>query len=192
MQCEAPPAEAREDGTEEGTGPFRRCIVSRESLPKERLIRFVVDPQGALLADLEGQLPGRGLWLQARRDVVETACARGSFAKAARAAVKVPPGLAESIDHAAEQAQTGGHIHDRPGARNGVAFADRAVVTENHDTDIVGFQVQRHAPQSGARKLHHLAGHAILQTEHAGDTVTDGQHLSGLGDVGLGVERGDP
>ncbi len=98
MQTEAPPAEPRADGTEEGMGPLRRCIVSHECLPKERLIRFVVDPQGTLLPDLEGQLPGRGLWLQARRDVVETACARGSFAKAARAAVKVPPALAESIE----------------------------------------------------------------------------------------------
>ncbi|HUI17212.1 MAG TPA: RNA-binding protein [Alphaproteobacteria bacterium] len=98
MQSDASPARSREDGAEEGTGPLRRCIVSHECLPKERLIRFVVDPQGTLLPDLEQHLPGRGLWLQARRDVVETACARGSFAKAARGAVKVPPALAESIE----------------------------------------------------------------------------------------------
>ena len=36
--------------------------------------------------------------MQARRDVVETACAKGSFAKAVRASVKVPDGLADQIE----------------------------------------------------------------------------------------------
>jgi len=93
-----PPEPAREDDGAEGEAPLRRCIVSRAVLPKERLIRFVVDPQGTLLPDLEGGLPGRGLWLQARRDVVETACAKGSFAKAARTAVRVSPGMADRIE----------------------------------------------------------------------------------------------
>ena len=66
-----------------------------------------------------------------------------------------------------------------------------AVVAEDHDADVVGLEVQRHAAQAGAGKLHHLAGHAVLQAEHAGDAVTDRQHLAGLGDVGLGVECGD-
>jgi predicted RNA-binding protein YlxR (DUF448 family) len=86
------------DEQEEPRGPLRRCIVTRAVLPKARLIRFVVDPGGMLVPDLEGTLPGRGLWLQARRDVVETACAKGSFAKAARQAVKIPDGLADRLE----------------------------------------------------------------------------------------------
>ncbi|MFI4986692.1 MAG: RNA-binding protein [Alphaproteobacteria bacterium] len=78
--------------------PFRRCVVSGAVFPKERLIRFVVDPEGRVLPDLEGRLAGRGIWLQARRDVVETACTKGSFAKAARASVTVPPGMADRIE----------------------------------------------------------------------------------------------
>ncbi|HYB08128.1 MAG TPA: RNA-binding protein [Alphaproteobacteria bacterium] len=83
---------------EEASRPLRRCVVTRRVLPKERLIRFALDPEGNVVADLEGQLPGRGIWLQASRDVVETACAKGSFAKAARAPVKVPEGLADRIE----------------------------------------------------------------------------------------------
>ena len=81
----------------EPKGPLRRCIVTRSVLPKERLLRFVVGPDATLAIDLEGDLPGRGIWLQARRDVVETACAKGSFAKAARCAVAVPDGLADRV-----------------------------------------------------------------------------------------------
>lgn len=85
-------------GEDERAAPLRRCIVTRQILPKERLLRFVVGSDGVVVPDLEGRLPGRGLWLQARRDIVETACAKGSFAKAARAEVKVPDGLDRRIE----------------------------------------------------------------------------------------------
>jgi len=82
----------------EPQGPLRRCIVTRAVLPKERLLRLVVDPDGMVVPDLEGRLPGRGLWLQARRDIVETASARRLFAKAARAEARAPAGLADLIE----------------------------------------------------------------------------------------------
>lgn len=94
----AVPTDKADDTETEARGPLRRCAVSRQTLPKERLVRFAIDPAGNLVFDLEGRLPGRGIWLQARRDVVETACAKGSFAKAARAAVNVPARLADRIE----------------------------------------------------------------------------------------------
>ena len=44
------------------------------------------------------RLPGRGLWLSAERDMVNTACAKGLFAKAARRGVKVPADLEEALE----------------------------------------------------------------------------------------------
>jgi predicted RNA-binding protein YlxR (DUF448 family) len=79
-------------------GPLRRCIATRAVLPKSRLIRFALGPDFLVAPDLEGKLPGRGLWLQARRDVVETACARNLFAKAARSEARLPAGLADRIE----------------------------------------------------------------------------------------------
>jgi hypothetical protein len=55
------------------TGPMRRCVVTRERLPKEQMFRFVVSPDRALVPDLVGKLPGRGIWLSASRDVIEGA-----------------------------------------------------------------------------------------------------------------------
>lgn len=94
----APPGGAGENDELDWRSPLRRCIATRAVLPKDRLIRFVIAPDGAVVPDLDGRLPGRGLWLQARRDAVETACAKGSFAKAARAPVTVPDGLAGLIE----------------------------------------------------------------------------------------------
>ena len=56
--------------------PERRCLASGKVLPKGCLLRFVVGPDGQLVPDLAERLPGRGLWLQARQDMMEKACAR--------------------------------------------------------------------------------------------------------------------
>lgn len=81
-----------------GVGPCRRCIVSGEVVPRERLVRFVVGPDGRLVPDVEGTLPGRGLWLSARRDVLNTAGARNLFAKAARTKVVFGADLADQVE----------------------------------------------------------------------------------------------
>ena len=54
-----------------------------------------------------------------------------------------------------------------------------AVVAEDHDADIVGFEVQRHAPDA-AGKFDHFAGLHIVETINAGDTVAHGEHLPDL------------
>lgn len=81
-----------------GSSPERRCLVSRESCPVEQLIRFVVGPGNEIVPDLDGRLPGRGLWLRASRDIVDDACRTRVFPKAARTAVRVDDGLADRIE----------------------------------------------------------------------------------------------
>jgi len=76
----------------------RRCIVTRRTGAKAEMVRFVVDPAGIIVPDVEETLPGRGLWLLARRDIVADACRRSSFAKAARAAVTAPQALADDVE----------------------------------------------------------------------------------------------
>jgi hypothetical protein len=76
----------------------RRCIVTGEVRPKTELIRFVVDPEGRIVPDVTARLPGRGLWLAARRDIVAKAVAKRLFARAARASVAVDEGLADRIE----------------------------------------------------------------------------------------------
>src|SRR6185312_2638345 len=65
--------------------------------------------------------------------------------------------IAQRIDHAAEQALADWRIDDGAGALDGLALFDLAVGAKNHDTDVVGFEVQRHAARA-VFKLDHLAG----------------------------------
>jgi len=78
--------------------PERRCLASGEVLPKAQLLRFVVAPDGTLVPDFAERLPGRGLWLQARQDMMAKACARNLFAKAAKRQVRVPDDLPQQVE----------------------------------------------------------------------------------------------
>ncbi len=85
-------------GAEPPQAAQRRCIASGEVRPKEALIRFVVGPERQLVPDLAGRLPGRGLWLLPRRDMLNRARRRNLFAKAARGAVAVPADLDAQVE----------------------------------------------------------------------------------------------
>jgi predicted RNA-binding protein YlxR (DUF448 family) len=79
-------------------GPLRTCIVTGETSAPERMIRFVVGPDGGVVPDLARRLPGRGMWLRAERAVLEQALARKAFARAARAPVKAAADLPERVE----------------------------------------------------------------------------------------------
>lgn len=75
----------------------RRCVVTGETAPKPGLIRFVVGPDGAVVPDILGKLPGRGMYVTADRAVIE-AVKPAQFARAAKGKVTVPDGLADEIE----------------------------------------------------------------------------------------------
>lgn len=78
--------------------PERKCIVSGESQPKAGLIRFVVGPEGMIVPDLQGRLPGRGIYVAADLAVLEKAVRKNLFSRAARQQVTVPPGLGAMVE----------------------------------------------------------------------------------------------
>ena len=77
----------------------RQCILTRESRPQGSLLRFVLSPDGLVVPDLKGTLPGRGMWLTATRSAVEQVCASNGFSRAARQAVTVPENLSDLIEN---------------------------------------------------------------------------------------------
>lgn len=88
--------ELESDGPE--SGPNRRCFVSATVRPVAELLRFVVDPSGRIVPDVTHRLPGRGLWLTARRDIVSQAVEKRLFARAAKAPVTIEAGLEDRIE----------------------------------------------------------------------------------------------
>lgn len=79
-------------------GPERKCIATGEVNPKFGLIRFVVGPDGQIVPDILGKLPGRGIYVSADRAALEKAGKKGAFSRAAKQQVAVPDGLADEVE----------------------------------------------------------------------------------------------
>jgi len=79
-------------------GPDRKCIATGEVQPKFGLIRFVAGPDGQLVPDIWGKLPGRGVYVTADRKIIEQAIAKKLFARGLKQPVQVPDGLTDEIE----------------------------------------------------------------------------------------------
>jgi predicted RNA-binding protein YlxR (DUF448 family) len=74
------------------------CVVTRERRAPEDLIRFVVGPEGTVVPDIRAKLPGRGVWVTARNDLVEEAVRRQAFSRGLKAAAKADKTLPADVD----------------------------------------------------------------------------------------------
>lgn len=151
----------------------RSCIVSRKRLERNSLIRFVSDPNGRIIPDLKETLPGRGVWIEARKSSVEAAVSRGLFARGMKAQVQADKDLADLVETLlTERALQALAMAKKAGLLvAGFAKVDSAIRTNRaalllHATD---------AAQDGRRKL----ASAVSAVKHmGGDDVATTDCLS--------------
>lgn len=53
--------------------PMRLCIVSREKLPKQELIRVVKTNDNQVIVDISGKINGHGVYLKKALEVIKRA-----------------------------------------------------------------------------------------------------------------------
>ena len=80
------------------------------------------------------------------------------------------------------QLQAGGDL--------GFKFRSQHPFAEDHDADVVGFEVQRHALHA-VGEFDHLARLDVVEAVDARDAVADRQHLPHFGDFGFRIEIAD-
>lgn len=80
------------------TNVQRRCIATGRSVDKTELVRFVLAPSGDIVPDVAERLPGRGVWVSARRDAIDRAVARKQFSRGLRRPVAARSDLADSVE----------------------------------------------------------------------------------------------
>jgi uncharacterized protein len=62
--------------------PQRSCLGCRQSRDRDALIRFVLSPQGELVADIEAKLPGRGAYTCVSETCLRAALKQRQFSRA--------------------------------------------------------------------------------------------------------------
>lgn len=53
--------------------PLRTCVITKESLPKQELLRVVRTPEGNVVVDETGKVNGRGAYIKKDIDVLQKA-----------------------------------------------------------------------------------------------------------------------
>lgn len=53
--------------------PLRTCVVTKENLPKQELLRIVRTPEKKVIVDLTGKANGRGAYIKKDVEVLEKA-----------------------------------------------------------------------------------------------------------------------
>merc|ERR1712066_938523 len=99
-------------------------------------------------------------------------------------------GISKSVNNTAKDLSANGDIHDSSSPLDNISLLDELVITEDHNTNIVGLQVESHTLQSGA-ELHHLLGLDVLEAIDTGNTVTNGEDTAGLLEVDGGSSSQD-
>ena len=79
-------------------GTMRKCISSGDVKDTSALLRFVVGPEGYIVADVLGKLPGKGIWVTCERAAIKKATRERLFSNAARKAVKVSETLIYDVE----------------------------------------------------------------------------------------------
>jgi predicted RNA-binding protein YlxR (DUF448 family) len=87
-----------DSGRRDRAATVRLCAVTRTQRPVDDLVRFVLGPDGSIVPDLARRLPGRGVWVEARRQTLAEAVRRKAFARSLQEAVTVPGDLADRVE----------------------------------------------------------------------------------------------
>lgn len=73
----------------------RMCALTHAVLPREKLIRFVIGPDGILFPDPSEKLPGRGVWITASKEKIQEAVIKKALFRSLKREVEIPKDLPE-------------------------------------------------------------------------------------------------
>lgn len=77
--------------------PLRRCVVTKEQLPKSELLRIVKDKEGNISVDLTGKLNGRGAYIKKDIEALNTARNKNILSRALE--VSIPEEVYNEIEN---------------------------------------------------------------------------------------------
>ena len=139
------------DAEDEERGPIRTCIVTRVERPPEEMIRFVLAPHGTVTPDLKRKLPGRGVWITAKAEVVAQAARRRAFDRGFKGKAVVPDDLPARIDRLMEaDCLQSLSLANKAGlVTTGFAKVEAAVAAE----DVIAILHASDGGQDGKRKI---------------------------------------
>lgn len=85
----------------------RKCMALNAVRDPNEMVRFVKGPDNAVVADIAGKLPGRGVWVSAEKELLQKALKSGAFARGFKSKVTVPNDLVEQVEAGLQRSVSG-------------------------------------------------------------------------------------
>lgn len=76
----------------------RRCVSRNEVRDPREMVRFVLGPENLIFPDVLQKLPGRGVWVSATREDLETAIEKGGFKRGFKGQGSLPGDLLGQVE----------------------------------------------------------------------------------------------
>ena len=86
------------EGIKAKRSPERTCLATGDTREKAGMIRFVLSPDGELVPDVVGTLPGRGVWVSATREAMHTVIRKGGFSRGFKKQIKADATLVDRVE----------------------------------------------------------------------------------------------
>lgn len=139
----------------------RMCIVTRDVLDEDRLIRFARSPDGVAVPDLMRKLPGRGVWVTASRALVAEAVRKNLFSKGFAEQTKAPLDLADNVSMLLRRAALSYLSLAKKAGEAVAGFMKVEDLLAKGRADILIHAAE--AQPDGLRKLDRMAGESVLR-----------------------------
>jgi predicted RNA-binding protein YlxR (DUF448 family) len=154
------------DGGPRTAGSERFCAATGALRPVADMIRFVVAPDGQVVADLKRRLPGRGIWITATRVAVRGAIDRKAFARGLRQEVRPSAELIEATERLLESEVLAALAIAHKAGKVAIGFAKVEAALDRRRAQVVALLHACDAASDGSRKLD-----GRLRTEEGGPEV---------------------
>jgi predicted RNA-binding protein YlxR (DUF448 family) len=154
--------EHTEDAGRDRAGRTRMCAVTRAVLPESELIRFVAAPDGSVVADLRAKLPGRGIWVGAKRRLIEEAVKRNAFQRGLKQPLTASADLPGRVGDRLKEAALGrlGLARKAGAVAAGFAKVEAAIGNDSLAGVILAADAAEDAGRRVAQALHRRFGKA--------------------------------
>ena len=80
-------------------GQVRSCIATGIAMSPISMIRFVIGPEGDVVPDIYGKLPGRGIWVSAKSAALEKAVKKKLFYRSAKKPILIRENLVSNVEN---------------------------------------------------------------------------------------------
>ena len=164
-------------------GVERLCALTREVKPLADLIRFVAAPDGAIVPDIKRKLPGRGVWVTARRASIDEAVKRNVFARSLKREVHAAADLSATVERQLEAAALDALAIAHKAGRIAIGFTRTEAAIA--DKPVVAVLSAADGAADGTRKIAAAAAHRQT-SENAGEIPLFSGFTSAQLDLALG------